>query len=237
MNPREVVDFWRDAGPGRWFTQDEDFDEQCEMAFGDAHEQAAAGAFGDWMANPEGALALVILLDQIPRNIHRGSARAYATDPLAREVARHAVAMGYDAHADEALRMFFYLPFMHSEDPDDQQRSLELSRALSGPDADRWALHHHAIIETFGRFPHRNAGAGTAEHAAGAGLARPGRFQGLIDTNTGVAVKQIRDSAGQYVATCGSASALQASMPPSTLYSARKPRPRKCSAVRALRRP
>lgn len=157
VTPREVVDFWRDAGPGRWFGNDETFDDLCEMAFEDAHEQAAERMFDDWMDSAEGALALVILLDQIPRNIYRDSARAYATDPLAREVAERAIAQGFDAQVDDELRMFFYLPFMHSEDPEDQQRSLELSDNLAGPDADRWAVHHHGIIEKFGRFPHRNA--------------------------------------------------------------------------------
>ncbi|AWV08652.1 DUF924 family protein [Marilutibacter maris] len=157
VTAKEVVDFWRDAGPERWFAKDETFDDMCEMAFEDAMDDAAAGKGEAWMKSAEGALALVLLLDQMPRNIHRGTARAFAYDEIARRYAGEAVDRGYDAEIDPALRAFFYLPFEHSEDIGDQERSVELHRNLEGEGADKWAVLHKEIIERFGRFPHRNA--------------------------------------------------------------------------------
>lgn len=154
---REVVDFWRDAGPERWFKHSETFDDMCDLSFADAHDDAASGALDDWLAEPDGALALVLLLDQIPRNIFRDDVRTWATDAQARKAAAQAIDNGFDQQVDPALRRFFYLPFMHSEDIDDQNRSVSLFQAMPEPDADRWALHHREIIERFGRFPHRNA--------------------------------------------------------------------------------
>ncbi len=156
VTAKEVVDFWLDAGPERWFERSEAFDDMCEMGFEDAHQQAAKHQLDDWMQTAEGSLALVILLDQIPRNIYRASAQTYATDPLARQVAGHALERGFDSQVDPELRLFFYLPFLHSEDLVDQERSLELHSSLDSAGADKWAVHHHRIIERFGRFPHRN---------------------------------------------------------------------------------
>jgi uncharacterized protein (DUF924 family) len=112
------------------------------------------------MESAEGALALVLLLDQMPRNIHRGTVRAYAFDELARGHAAEAIDRGYDVEVGPELQVFFYLPFEHSEDIEDQRRSVELHRNLTGEDASRWAELHLQIIEKFGRFPHRNAALG-----------------------------------------------------------------------------
>lgn len=156
MTPEEVIHFWRDAGPQRWFSNDPTFDDMCELAFEDACDQALAGKLDSWMASADGALALLLLLDQLPRNIHRGTPRAYAGDAHARELAARAINKGFDQHHDELLQQFFYTPFMHSEDLADQDRSLALYQAMDGKDAAKWALHHRDIIEQFGRFPHRN---------------------------------------------------------------------------------
>ncbi|MDQ3287952.1 MAG: DUF924 family protein [Pseudomonadota bacterium] len=153
--PSDIVDFWREAGPSCWFAGSEAFDRRCER-FREAHFAASRCELDDWMQSPEGALALLILLDQIPRNLFRGSAHAYATDALARHHASRAVDLGMDQQTESLLRPFVYLPFQHSEAMADQERSLELFGSLAGPDADKWARHHHAIIERFGRFPHRN---------------------------------------------------------------------------------
>ena len=165
----DVVAFWRDAGPSKWFTRDSAFDARCRALLG-LHFTAASRLLDDWRTDPTGALALLILLDQIPRNAFRSHAHAYATDPLARSIAVEAVDAGFDLLTDEPLRMFFYLPFEHSESLDDQHRSLALHRErLAAPDADRWARLHLDIIERFGRFPHRNAALGritTAEEQA-----------------------------------------------------------------------
>jgi len=152
---RAVVDFWREAGAGRWFTKDEAFDRQFRDRFLDAYETSARGELARWLAMPDSALALVLLLDQFPRNAFRGTPRMYATDGMARAVAAAATDAGYDEAVEPALRLFFYLPFEHSEDLADQERSVALCRALGQPDLGH-ALRHRDIIRRFGRFPHRN---------------------------------------------------------------------------------
>ncbi len=154
--PTAIVGFWRDAGPSCWFQRSDAFDEECAR-FRDAHFTAARRELEGWTHTAEGALGLVLLLDQIPRNLFRGNAHAYATDPLARHYATRAIGLGLDMQIDAALRSFLYMPFEHSEDPIDQEHSLRLFGALPGPEADKWARHHHAVIVRFGRFPHRNA--------------------------------------------------------------------------------
>ncbi|MBI2770969.1 MAG: DUF924 family protein [Burkholderiales bacterium] len=157
----DVLAFWREAGPGRWFRKDDAFDESFRARFLAAHEAAARGELDAWGGSDDGALALLILLDQFPRNAFRQSARMFATDAKAREVARAAISAGFDTQADAALRAFFYLPFMHSELLADQDRSVELNRPL-GDESLRYAVMHRDIIEKFGRFPHRNAVLGRA---------------------------------------------------------------------------
>ncbi|HSV46069.1 MAG TPA: DUF924 family protein [Ramlibacter sp.] len=152
----DVVAFWRAAGPDRWFRKDQAFDTQFRERFLAAHEAAARGEHGDWAQDADGALALLILLDQFPRNAFRGSARMFATDAQARAVAVAALAAGHDQQVAPELRNFFYLPFSHSEALADQDRAVTLARALDS-DTLRWAILHREIIERFGRFPHRNA--------------------------------------------------------------------------------
>lgn len=155
LQPGDVVAFWRDAGPSRWFKKDDTFDRAFRDRFLAAHEAAARGDLDAWSRSAEGALALCILLDQFPRNAFRGSARMFATDAKARGIARDAVDAGFDSQVDDLLRQFFYLPLEHSEDLQDQDRSLELMTRL-GAEARRWAVLHRDIIVHFGRFPHRN---------------------------------------------------------------------------------
>jgi uncharacterized protein (DUF924 family) len=152
----DVVGFWREAGPERWFRKDEAFDAEFRRRFLAAHEAAAVGTLDAWAASAKGALALLILLDQFPRNAFRGTARVYATDAKAREIASAAVAAGHDMATEQGLRNFFYLPFMHSERLEDHELSVALTRPLGG-ESHRFAVHHRGIIERFGRFPHRNA--------------------------------------------------------------------------------
>ncbi|WP_460824471.1 DUF924 family protein [Lysobacter olei] len=178
MTAAAVLAFWRDAGPARWFTRSEAFDRDCETHFLAAHHAAARREMESWMAEPEGALALLILLDQIPRNVFRDSAHAYATDPLARHYAQRAIAAGFDRAVEPALQVFFYLPFEHAEELDDQRRSLELHGRLAGDDADHWARVHLEIIERFGRFPHRNAVLGRTTTAEERAFLDAGGFSG-----------------------------------------------------------
>jgi len=154
--PQSVLAFWRAAGPDKWFEKDAGFDGEINRRFRETYEAAAAGGLA-WDENPQGALALVIVLDQFPRNMFRNSARAFAADPLAREVAARAIVRGFDRVVPLAERMFFYLPFEHSENLADQDRCVALNRASGDPDAIKWAEAHADIIRRFGRFPHRNA--------------------------------------------------------------------------------
>lgn len=158
--PTTVVGFWRDAGMDKWFRGGDAFDAECRERFLDAHHAAARRDFGHWMGDAEGALALLILLDQIPRNVFRGSGHAFASDGLAREYATQALAAGFDAASEPELRMFFYLPFEHSEDMADQDRAVELFSALGNDNLLAYANAHRDVIARFGRFPHRNAALG-----------------------------------------------------------------------------
>lgn len=153
----DVVAFWRDAGPKRWFEKDFAFDEEIRRRFYDLHEAAADGKLSAWERSAEGALALLLLLDQFPRNMFRNDARAFATDPMARAVAAGALVHGFDAKVAPELRSFFYLPFEHSEDLADQERGIAFYKAAGDAENLKWAELHADIIRRFGRFPHRNA--------------------------------------------------------------------------------
>jgi uncharacterized protein (DUF924 family) len=155
ISPADIVGFWRDAGYEKWFARDDGFDAEFRRRFEPAHHAAARRELEAWMDDAPGALALMILLDQYPRNCFRRSGHAYATDPLARHYAARAVEAGFDAAVDPSLRVFFYLPFEHSEDMADQQRSIELMRSAD-EDFMKYAVAHRDTIARFGRFPHRN---------------------------------------------------------------------------------
>jgi uncharacterized protein (DUF924 family) len=152
----DVLAFWRDAGPDKWFSKSDDFDRAIRDNFLPTYEAAAAGRLHDWEQTPEGALALVIVLDQFPRNMFRDSPRAFAADPLALDTAKRVIAKGFDQTVDPELRAFFYLPLMHSEELHDQERCVDLCRALGNEDNLKYAELHADIIRRFGRFPHRN---------------------------------------------------------------------------------
>src|ERR1700756_162737 len=154
--PAEIVSFWREAGCDKWFAQDESLDQTIRSRFLPIYQAAATGELAAWAENAEGALALVLLLDQFPRNMFRGNARAFATDALARAVADRALARGFDQATDLAMRPFFYLPFMHSEALIDQDRSVRLYEALGDAEQLRYAIEHRDVVESFGRFPRRN---------------------------------------------------------------------------------
>jgi uncharacterized protein (DUF924 family) len=167
-SPGEILDFWfgREDEPGyggfrdAWFQKDEAFDREVEDRFRDDYERAASGNLDGWREEARSALALVILLDQFPRNMFRGDARTHATDAKALEAAEYAVERALDRELPAFQRMFLYMPFMHSEDGEVQRRSVELFERLKedgGPDVTSYAVGHRDIVERFGRFPHRNA--------------------------------------------------------------------------------
>jgi uncharacterized protein (DUF924 family) len=162
LSPTDVLAFWLAAGTDRWFGKDESFDAEIRARFQGIYNDAAAGRLSSWENTPDGALAVVIMLDQFPRNMFRGSGRAYATDSLARVVAGRAIAKGFDQQTAMPARAFFYLPFEHSENAADQEYCLGLLQAAGDADLVEWAQLHADVIRRFGRFPHRNTVLGRA---------------------------------------------------------------------------
>src|SRR5438105_2103614 len=150
--PADVLAFWRAAGPDKWFEKSDAFDAEIREGFLATYAAAAAGGFAAWEEDPEGALALVIVLDQFPRNMFRGNARTYAADPLARAGAARAIARGFDQRYAPPERRFFYLPFTHSENLADQERCVALYRDADDVDSLKYAEEHADIIRRFGRF-------------------------------------------------------------------------------------
>ena len=164
----EVLAFWfgREDEPGygefreAWFRKDPEFDQQVQERFGLLYERAAAGELDGWREEARSCLALVICLDQFPRNMFRGDGRTHATDDKALETARYALERALDRELPPFQRVFVYMPFMHSESVEDQRRSVELFGRLAekpgAPDLTSYAVGHMEIVERFGRFPHRN---------------------------------------------------------------------------------
>lgn len=174
---QRVLDFWfgeegsEGFGESRteWFKKDDSFDEQIRDQFLDDVEEAIGGGHPYMPETQKGALALVILLDQFPRNLFRGTASAFAGDKKALQLANEALRNGFDEGLPVSQQMFFYLPFEHSESLDDQQRCLDLFKAAGNDDLVKWAQAHYDIIARFARFPHRNQALGresTAEEIA-----------------------------------------------------------------------
>lgn len=157
MTPATVIDFWLAAGESRWFTRDPAFDGQLSVRFKAALAEARDGAFDHWAETPEGMLALIILLDQFSRNIHRGSPLAFAADKKALALAKRAIARGDHLHFPATLARWIIMPFEHAEDLDTQMRCIALFAARDPGDMTHWAKIHLDIIARFGRFPHRNA--------------------------------------------------------------------------------
>ena len=163
-----ILDFWFSAAcRPKWFAKDAAFDADIAARFQPAWERAAAGGFADWSHSANAALARVVLLDQFPRNMFRGSPKAFSSDALALAAAQDAVARGYDRAVAPERRLFFYLPYEHSEELEAQRRGYDLCAAnIDWPDALTAAARHMEIIERFGRFPHRNAVLGRVSTAA-----------------------------------------------------------------------
>jgi len=172
-----ILNFWLTPDNGaedglqiwsRWFVPDPDFDSLCKSLFLSNYRDAACGRLDNWKKTPRTCLALVLLLDQFPRNMFRGTARAFATDAKAREMSRHAIASGFDRELPQIMRMFFYLPLEHSEHLNDQMESVRLAVALADEYAEspegtairKSAESHFEIIRRFGRFPGRNRALG-----------------------------------------------------------------------------
>jgi uncharacterized protein (DUF924 family) len=157
MTPQEVTNFWETAGPGRWFFKDAAFDGALKRHFGEALAKAGRGEFDEWGESPEGALGLVLLLDQVSRNIHRGSPLAFAADAKALGLARGWIGKGFHHKLPAPRAQWLIMPFEHAEDLDAQHRCVSLFQTMGLSEMAYWARLHLDIIARFGRFPHRNA--------------------------------------------------------------------------------
>ena len=166
VNPQDVRDFWLKQERKAWFEKNPAFDEEIRRRFLSLYELGAAGTLETWIQTSAGCLALIVLLDQFPRNMYRGNAKAFATDPLARSAAHVILDNGWDKVMTPDERMFAYLPLEHSESLADQERCLTLMKEIAvfpeTADLPKWAEAHLVIIRRFGRFPHRNAALGRA---------------------------------------------------------------------------
>ncbi|HEY9163174.1 MAG TPA: DUF924 family protein [Magnetovibrio sp.] len=152
-----VLDFWfTETQPRQWFVKDAAFDAEIVRRFAGLHARAIAGDLSSWETHADGALALVIVLDQFSRNMFRDTQQAFAQDIQALAIAKRAIERGFDHQVDELRRSFFYLPFEHSEALCEQERAIALFEAMGNKELLEWAQKHKIIIERFGRFPHRN---------------------------------------------------------------------------------
>jgi|TARA_R110002072_G_scaffold517_12_gene3192 uncharacterized protein (DUF924 family) len=170
LSTEKVLEFWFAAETRKkWWVKEPQFDQQVAETLGDLHRQASDWSLDAWRDDAEGCLALVLLLDQVPRNIYRQDPRSFAFDAAALDVTRHALEVGFDTLLTKQQRLFLYLPLEHSEALEDQERSVTLMTTLGDPETARHAIAHRDIIARFGRFPHRNAVIGrqsTAEEEA-----------------------------------------------------------------------
>lgn len=160
IGPEDVLNFWLDeVGPDGWYAQDDALDTRIRERFEKAWEGACDGRFSLWLTYPSGALAYIILTDQFPRNMFRGSGKAFASDRAALTAAKAAIGKGWDMKIDEPARQFFYLPLMHSENLCDQDRCVRLMQERMPQSGESNLLHaraHRQVIRQFGRFPYRN---------------------------------------------------------------------------------
>jgi uncharacterized protein (DUF924 family) len=178
VDAKTVVDFWILSGPERWFTKDAAFDGALAVHFGEALRQARLGAYDHWGETAEGALGLVILLDQVSRNTNRGSPLAFAGDTKALALAKASVSRGFHHKLVPPLAMWLLMPFEHAEDLDAQNRCLSLFGTLGLHDMVYYAQMHLDIIARFGRFPHRNAVLGRRSTESEIAFLQAGGFGG-----------------------------------------------------------
>jgi uncharacterized protein (DUF924 family) len=178
VKPEDIIAFWTRAGEERWFTRDAAFDGELAVQFGQVLKEAREGGFDSWAEQPQNALALVIMLDQFSRNIHRGSPLMFAADAKALSVARLSIARGYHQAMPATAARWLIMPFEHAEDLDAQWRGVGLFQMMGLNDMVPWAELHRDIIVRFGRFPHRNAILGRRSTPEEIAFLAQGGFQG-----------------------------------------------------------
>lgn len=178
VRPRDILDFWFAAGWEKWWTKSDAFDADIRAKFGATYAEAVAGKLDDWISEPQGALALVIVLDQFSRNLHRNDHRAWTQDGKALALMREAIRRYHDVELPVTVRNWLYMPFMHSEDLAHQQEGLTYFARLDQPEVMKAAEEHIDIIRRFGRFPHRNAVLGRVSTPAEEEFLANGGFAG-----------------------------------------------------------
>jgi uncharacterized protein (DUF924 family) len=178
ISPQDILSFWRDAGDDRWWNKNDAFDAEIRSRFLGLWTEAAAGGLAHWRESDDGALALVIVLDQFPRNMFRNDARTYVSDALAREVAKRAIADGVDTRLDGKMRNFLYMPLMHSEHLADHEQCIAMFERTGDAEQIKYAHHHADIVRRFGRFPHRNRLLGRTSTADEQAFLDSGGFSG-----------------------------------------------------------
>ena len=156
LNASEIISFWQEAGPEKWFVKDPAFDAQIQALYSDAPDKALNGTYDEWLGIPEKSLALILILDQFPRNIYRNSPKAYSYDEAAKQKAGNITAKGFDQSYPLPLKRFFYLPYMHSEKLEDQLYCIELCEKANDTEGVKFGQIHLDVIKKFNRFPHRN---------------------------------------------------------------------------------
>ena len=183
-DPIDVLDFWLgEVGQDGWYATDAVLDAECRARFADVWQAAFDKGLEHWVDGTVGTLAYLVICDQLARNIHRGDAKAFATDPQARDAARLAINNGWDLAAPEPERQFFYMPFMHSEDRADQALCISLFKTKMPDTGDTQMIHchaHAAIISQFGRFPFRNDVLGRESTAAELKFMAQGGYAGAL---------------------------------------------------------
>ncbi len=178
MTPRDVIDFWLGQPEKAYFIADEAFDERLRASFAAAHDRAVSGELDDWAESRDGRLALIMLLDQMSRNLKRGTPGMFAADAKALALAAKAIELGDDDDSDASVKRWYYMPFMHSEGLADQDRCVELCRQPGLEKTLPYAITHRDIIVQFGRFPHRNKLLGRTTTAEERAFLDAGGFSG-----------------------------------------------------------
>jgi uncharacterized protein (DUF924 family) len=178
MSQREIIDYWMGLPDKALFTSDPAFDAELQTRFGELHTQAVNGLLDDWAETKDGRFALILLLDQMSRNLKRGTPAMFAADPKALALAAQAIALGDDEGQEPTVKRWYYMPFMHSEQFVDQERCVELCRQPGLENTLQYAIDHRDIVARFGRFPHRNKVLGRAMKPGEQAFLDEGGFSG-----------------------------------------------------------
>lgn len=184
-HPEDILQFWlNEVGPKGWYSGGDELDQKIRVRFDDLWQRAHNGALHEWLTKPHNALGYIILTDQFPRNMFRGEARAFSTDPMARAAAKQALERGFDMRVPEPERQFFYMPLMHSECLTDQDRCVRLMHTRMPETGANNLVHakaHRKVIRKFGRFPFRNAALSRCDSAEEVEFLNEGGYRSFVE--------------------------------------------------------